>query len=307
MIKSLFARIRQGHRTGRFPNESPNLPDRFRGLPVLDQSRCAAGCRACADACPTGAIAAADGALALDLGRCLFCAECTQACPGGAVEFTRDYGLACAKRSDLVLSSPAKEPPQERVLALSAEIRRLFGRSLKLRVVSAGGCNGCEADVNVLQTIVFDLGRFGIQYVASPRHADGLLITGPVTENMRLALKKTYDAVPAPKIVIAVGACAISGGPYADHPEVHNGADAVVPVDLYVPGCPPHPYTILEGLLGLLGRARSREERVRLVAQTGEAIRSENVESGVAHANQAVHFLGADLGKAPGPRKPGSN
>ena len=110
--------------------------------------------------------------------------------------------------------------------ALDEKTRRLFGRSLKLRQVSAGGCNGCEADVNVLGTLVFDLGRFGIQMVASPRHADGLLITGPVTENMRLALKKTYDAVPAPKIVIAVGACAISGGPYVDHPEVHNGADA---------------------------------------------------------------------------------
>ena len=170
--------------------------------------------------------------------------------------------------------------------------------------MSAGGCNGCEADVNVLGTIVFDLGRFGIQFVASPRHADGLLITGPVTENMRLALKKTYDAVPDPKIVIAVGACAISGGPYIDHPEVHNGAASAVPVDLYVPGCPPHPYTILEGLLGLLGRARSREERSRRIAETGEAIRKENVEAGIARAAQAVHYLGADLGKSSPVRKP---
>jgi Ni,Fe-hydrogenase III small subunit len=138
--------------------------------------------------------------------------------------------------------------------ALDDKTRRLFGRSLKLRQVSAGGCNGCEADVNVLNTVVFDLGRFGIQFVASPRHADGLLITGPVTENMKLALQKTYEAVPAPKIVIAVGACAISGGPYIDHPEVHNGAASVLPVDLFVPGCPPHPLTILDGLLRLLGR-----------------------------------------------------
>jgi len=298
MLKSLFARMQQGHRTGRFPKEEPTLPDRFRGLPVLDQGRCPNGCRACADACPTGAIAPTDGALTLDMGRCLFCSDCSQACPEGAIEFSRDYRLAGAKRSALVLTSPSDVPAPERMLALSLEIRRLFGRSLKLRVVSAGGCNGCEADVNVLQTIVFDLGRFGIQYVASPRHADGLLITGPVTENMRLALKKTYDAVPEPKIVIAVGACAISGGPYIDHPEAHNGADSTVPVDLYVPGCPPHPYTILEGLLGLLGRARSRGERSRLVAETGRVIREENVENGIARADEAVRFLGADLGKS---------
>ena len=108
--------------------------------------------------------------------------------------------------------------------------------------------------MNVLGTVGWDLGRFGIQFVASPRHADGLLITGAISQNMRLALMKTYDAVPSPKIVIAVGACAISGGPYAGHPEVQNGAEAAVPIDLYVPGCPPHPLTILDGLLRLLGR-----------------------------------------------------
>jgi Ni,Fe-hydrogenase III small subunit len=142
----------------------------------------------------------------------------------------------------------------ERAQALDEKMLGLFRRSLKLRQVSAGGCNGCEAEVNVLGTIVFDLSRFGIQYVASPRHADGLLITGPVTENMKLALKKTYDAVPPPKIVIAVGACAISGGPYAGHDEQHDGAASVVPVDLFIPGCPPHPLTILDGLLSLLDR-----------------------------------------------------
>lgn len=138
--------------------------------------------------------------------------------------------------------------------ALDEKMRRLFGRSLKLRQVSAGGCNACEADVNVLTTLVWDIGRFGINVVASPRHADGLIVTGPVTENMRLALEKTWAAVAPPKIVIAVGACAISGGPFAGHPEAHDGAGAIVPVDLWVPGCPPHPLTILDGLLRLLGR-----------------------------------------------------
>src|SRR5262249_11131793 len=122
------------------------------------------------------------------------------------------------------------------------------------RQVSAAGCNACEADLNVLNTIVFDLGRFGIQFVASPRHADGIVVTGPISENMREALLTTYAAVPAPKLVIAVGACAISGGPYIGNPEGHNGCGSLVPVHLYLPGCPPHPLTILDGLLRLLDR-----------------------------------------------------
>jgi Ni,Fe-hydrogenase III small subunit/ferredoxin len=247
----VLARWRQGRRTLSYPQgPPPALPERFRGLPVLDPARCPEGCQVCADACPTDAVALDGGRLRLDLGRCLFCTECTTACPEGAIRFTTDHRLAARRRDDLLLHGQVLE----RARALDETTRRLFGRSLKLRQVSAGGCNACEADVNVLGTVVFDLGRFGIQFVASPRHADGLLITGPVTENMRLALQKTYEAVPAPKLVIAVGACAISGGPYLGHPEQHDGADSVVPVDLYVPGCPPHPLTILDGLLRLLGR-----------------------------------------------------
>jgi Ni,Fe-hydrogenase III small subunit len=171
------------------------------------------------------------------------------ACPEGAIEYSADYRLATRRRADLSVQSGETLRLAQ---ALEKNVLRLFGRSLKLRQVSAGGCNGCESDVNVLTTIGWDLGRFGIQFVASPRHADGVLLTGCVTENMKLALEKTYAAIAPPKIVIAVGACAISGGPFAGHAQQHNGGTELRPVDLYIPGCPPHPLTILDGLLRLL-------------------------------------------------------
>lgn len=246
MLSIIRERLRQGHRTGKFPKAEPQLPERFRGLPQLSTGLSAGEVAAAIASCPFAALSAQNGQLRLDLGRCLFCADCPAA-EAGALRFSSDYRLATRRRDDLLYGDDVYRLAER----LETRMLKLFGRSLKLRQVSAGGCNACEADLNVLGTLVFDLGRFGIQFVASPRHADGILVTGCVSENMALALQKTWEAVPAPKIVIAVGACAISGGPYVDHPEAHNGAAGIVPVDLFIPGCPPHPLTILDGLLRL--------------------------------------------------------
>ncbi|HLO67258.1 MAG TPA: 4Fe-4S dicluster domain-containing protein [Holophaga sp.] len=250
MLKILASRLRQGHRTNRFPGEVPPLPDRFRGRPVLRPEECPTGCDACEKACPTGAITVGEG-LRVDLGRCLFCTECTDACPRDrALVFGPEFRMAARSVEDLAVVPGESYRLAE---ALEARALALFGRSLKLRVVSAGGCNGCEVDVNVLGTVGWDLGRFGIQVVASPRHADAVLICGPVTRSMELGLRKTLEATPDPKLVIAVGACAISGGPFSGLDEQLGGAPgAGIPVDLVIPGCPPHPLTILDGLLRLL-------------------------------------------------------
>ena len=258
----LLNRLKRGCETMAYPaGPAPALPDRHGGALRVEAAKCQAGCAACVAVCPTEAIMRPPKQpVALDLGRCIFCAECVKACPTGAITQTGDHRMAVRRREDLSLGDAGKEQLRLAV-ALDEKLRRLFGRSLKLRQVSAGGCAACEADTNVLGTIGWDLGRFGIQFVASPRHADGLLITGPVSKNMELALKKTYAAVPEPKIVIAVGACAIAGGPFVGHPQVHNGAGALVPVNLYIPGCPPHPLTILDGLLRLLGRLEDSERR----------------------------------------------
>jgi Ni,Fe-hydrogenase III small subunit/ferredoxin len=260
MLDILKARIRQGRETVAFPRGPARFPARFRGRPVIDPARCGAGCRECADRCPTAAVEEPGRpGMRIDLGRCLFCAECLEACPDGAIAFTRDHRLASASRDALRVG------PDVPLLAraLDERTRRLFGRSLKLRQVSAGGCNGCEAELNAAGNIQFDMGRFGIQFVASPRHADGIVVTGPVSEHMRLATLETWAAVPAPRIAIAVGACAISGGVFAGGEAVAGGLPGLpeIPVDLWIPGCPPHPITVLDGLLRLLGRLEGEAAR----------------------------------------------
>jgi Ni,Fe-hydrogenase III small subunit/NAD-dependent dihydropyrimidine dehydrogenase PreA subunit len=248
LLELIRARLGQGTPTVRIGDGTPRLPERFRGRPALDPTRCPDGCARCVEACPTGAIAT--DPLRIDLGKCLFCPACVEACPEGAVRFTSDHRLAARTRAYLVMTGDEAKL----ATALDGAARRLFGRSLRLRQVSAGGCSGCEAELVALGNVIFDLGRFGVQFVASPRHADGIVITGPVTHNMRQALLDTYAAVPAPRLVIAVGACAASGGPFAGAHAQENGVPAELPVDLYVPGCPPHPLTVLDGILRLLGR-----------------------------------------------------
>ncbi|MFZ0133461.1 MAG: hydrogenase [Desulfobacterales bacterium] len=243
MFNTLKNRFEQGCRTSAYPKRAIELPARYRGLPQIDRDAPPALASKCAAACPQAAIDA--GKKMIDMGRCVFCGTCERLSEGRFVTFTRNFELAVAEKDHLktdgTLPALADHARQH--------FKQLFGRSLQLRQVSAAGCNACEADLNVLATPFFDLARFGINFVASPRHADGIVVTGPISANMKAALFETYAAVPAPKVVIAVGSCALSGGPFRGSPAVSEGLDSLLPVDLFIPGCPPHPLTNLQALL----------------------------------------------------------
>ncbi len=270
-----------------YPDTGPEISAQARGKPEIDWSNWN-DARPAAAICPTGAISCQDEAsrrvARLDLAKCIFCGLCADA--DKAIRMSHVCSCAARAREDLLTSatyslkpdgthermvsppSVAKPGPravspaeQESLEALGRQIKeradRIFGRSLHIREVDAGSCNGCEIEIGNLTGPIYDAERFGIHFVASPRHADLLLVTGPVTRNMELALRKTYAATPEPRLVVAVGACGCSGGIFGVNYATRGGVDQVIPVDLYIPGCPPHPIALLDGLLRLLGRMDS--------------------------------------------------
>jgi Ni,Fe-hydrogenase III small subunit/Pyruvate/2-oxoacid:ferredoxin oxidoreductase delta subunit len=245
LLQSLRVRRSQGSQFIRDVRSA--TPAGLRGLPVIGQAPCG-GCNACIPLCPTAALQQAP--LRLDLGRCIFCAACEEVCPTGKISFTPEPKLGAAERDALVLSEGAAEALRVRA---SASFARLFGRSLKLRQVSSGGCNACELELNAVANVNFDAQRFGIEWVASPRHADALVLTGPLTRAMQDAVRLAWEAMPEPRFLIAVGACAISGGLYRGAGAVNRSFLAEVTPLLFVPGCPPHPLTFLNAILDFLG------------------------------------------------------
>ncbi len=272
--------------TNSFPAVVAEPPDGFRGKPVIDFARCTSVDK-CAAVCPTDAIRvrnsqddpsipANDKELSISYGDCIFCGECAAACPE-SISITKEFFLATAKKESLTLRGryrsgpdgdrfvemmdppPAASNETEKLGSeLIERIRKIFGRSLNIREVDAGSCNGCEFEISALNNAIYDIERFGIHFVASPRHADMLLVTGPVTRNMENALKQTYEATPGPKLVVAVGACAIGGGIFGKSYASCGGADTVVPVDVFIPGCPPRPEALLQGILLAIKKMESK-------------------------------------------------
>jgi Ni,Fe-hydrogenase III small subunit/NAD-dependent dihydropyrimidine dehydrogenase PreA subunit len=229
------------------------LSDAHRGFPVIDESKCIDNCRECESICPTGAIKIKP--LSVDIGKCIFCSECESFCTNGTIKFINEYKLGSAERNKLIIPS-GKSFANYHSEAIKArkEIHKLFGHSLKLRQVSSAGCNGCEMELSACGNVNFDMGRFGIDFVASPRHADGIVITGPISKNMAVALEDAYNSVNHPKLVIAVGACAISGGIFTESSELNREFLEKVKIDLYIPGCPPHPLNVINSIIDFIGK-----------------------------------------------------
>ena len=280
----MFDLLRKSLSTGVVTTDYPDVPaavsSRARGRPEIDFASLK-DARIAAASCPTGAMAYADQkgerAVTLDLGLCTFCGLCAEA--DRAIRMTNACELAERQRRALVTTARYELGPdgsQGRLLAaattggaeeglsmdalgaaLKAKIDWVLGRSLHIREVDAGSCNGCEVEVGGLNSPVYDIERFGIHFVASPRHADLLLVTGPVSRNMELALRKTYDATPDPRLVVAVGACGCGGGIFGRNYASLGGVDKFLPVDIYIPGCPPNPHALRRhGILMAVGRRR---------------------------------------------------
>lgn len=278
MFKILQQTFSTGIATVNYPAQPARISDQFRGRPSFDFEKWK-DARSAAEVCPTGAISLRDNGdsreVTVDYGLCVFCGLCAEASSDEAVQITREFELATTERRNLVLTAEYTLNPDRthRVLRKAdrrpwnAEthietlgqkaretIHKLLGRSLAIREVDAGSCNGCELEIVALNNPIHDVERFGIQFVASPRHADMLLVTGPVTRNMELALLKTYRAMAEPKVVVAVGACGISGGIFGQNYACLGSVDTVLPVDVYIPGCPPRPQALLYGILLAVGR-----------------------------------------------------
>jgi Ni,Fe-hydrogenase III small subunit/formate hydrogenlyase subunit 6/NADH:ubiquinone oxidoreductase subunit I len=252
------------------------------GFPQIAFERCTA-CDECARVCPTGAIQwtapeAGRRTLSLSYGACIQCRACLDGCPEQAISATHEIAIAAHTREQLTRRASfdvdaggrcslhqveAVPGPtiEESAAALRARIHGRLGRSLHVRQVDAGSCNACELEIAATANPDFDLERFGVHFVASPRHADVLLVTGPVTRNMEIALRATYEAAPEPRVVVAVGACGCSGGIFGEGTYAAiGGVDRVLPVDVYIPGCPPRPQAILNGLLVAMGVRVARVE-----------------------------------------------
>jgi Ni,Fe-hydrogenase III small subunit len=224
------------------------VPGIFRGRPEISNEMVDGD--ALANICPTNAIS--PDPVSIDLGRCTFCGECSRLFPN-KIRFTTDYKLSVNKREDLVISEGNLNPISLNHDLIRSEIRKLFRGSLKLRQVSAAGDNSCELELNACGNVNFDMGRYGIEFVASPRHADGLVITGPISKNMAEPLQITYDATPSPKIIILAGTDAISGGIFEGSPALDRRFIERNHIDLYIPGNPIHPLTFINGIIDLLG------------------------------------------------------